>query len=91
MEKAERTAELDMCWKLVKECFQFMRDALDNYPDDVKEIQKTAHFMLVWIKNRLAEKDFKRIGKFDIERIWDTEKKNLYRQYGFSEKNGKWL
>lgn len=41
------------------------------------------------MNNRLKEKNFKRLSKFDIDRIWETELKSLHRDYGFSCGNGK--
>lgn len=77
----------------MKEAFQFLYDTLDAYPNDPQEIEKTVRFMVIWFKKRVAEKQFKRLNKHDIERIWDTEKKNIRRLYGngnsFGRKNGK--
>lgn len=39
--------------------------------------------------NRLKEKKFKRLSKFDIDRIWETEWKSVRREYGFLRRNGK--
>jgi len=55
-----------MCWKLVKECGEVMRQTLTDYPDDLEEIRKTARFIVIWLKKRVDERNFKRLSKFDV-------------------------
>lgn len=55
-----------MCWKLVKECGEVMRQTLTDYPDDLEEIKKTARFIVIWLKKRVDERNFKRLSKFDV-------------------------
>ena len=55
-----------MCWKLVKECGEVMRKTLTYYSDDLEEIRKTARFIVIWLRKRVEERNFKRLSKFDV-------------------------
>lgn len=65
-EKLERNAETEICWKLVKECGEVMRKTLTEYSDDLDEIKKTARFIVIWLRKRVQERNFKRLSKFDV-------------------------
>lgn len=80
-EKLERNVETEMCWKLVKECGEVMRQTLTDYPDDLEEIKKTARFIVIWLKKRVDERNFKRLSKFDVQRMLEAEIKAVRREF----------
>lgn len=84
MEKAEYKAEYDTCWRIVKEAIELLEKTLIDYPNDLPEIEKTARFCAIWMKKRIAERNFKRLTKHDIGRIWDTAIKDMRKRIGCS-------
>ncbi|MBQ1571477.1 MAG: hypothetical protein IIZ78_29550 [Clostridiales bacterium] len=82
LEKAEYQAEYDTCWRIVKEAIELLEKTMIEYPKDVAEIEKTARFCAIWMKKRIGERNFKRLNKHDIGRIWETALKDMRKRIG---------
>ena len=66
----------------MKEAIELLEKTMIEYPKDVAEIEKTARFCAIWMKKRIAERNFKRLNKHDIGRIWETALKDMRKRIG---------
>lgn len=67
----------------MKECGEVMRKTLTDYSDDLEEIRKTARFIVIWLRKRVQERNFKRLSKFDVQRMLEAEIKAVRRELHF--------
>lgn len=67
--RIQRMSEIEECGRIIRNVLDALNRALLENPNDIQHISEVAKDCMEQLKQKLKDRDFQSISKFDVERM----------------------